>query len=179
MIYSIHEGCGFWDEEARLLEKPEFGEMLVACLGKGDIVLVGGGGTGLEAPTLAKACKHVEVRPSVIALSVSGQELGILWKALDNGVFAEKRPILVFTYNTKAYREYEPEAFLKLLKALAVEGYEVNRLEDVIVCLPEEPDHEQRPAIHKLLHGGLQRASAKTPEETPVARTSEQNSEGL
>jgi hypothetical protein len=170
MIYSIHDGCCFWDKEASVLGKPELGEILVGCLGKGDTILVGGGGTGLEVPTLAKARKMIDVRPDVIALSVCGQELAILWKALDSGVFAENRPILVFTYNTKAYRKYEPESFLKLLKALEVEGYGVNRLAHVIVCLSEEPDNEKRPAIHKLLHGGLQRASTKPPEAAKEVR---------
>ena len=153
-----------------MLENAEMRSILECCTAENDIVLVGGGGTGLKTPTLAKARKLLSVRPTVIVLDLNGEELPVLWLALSHGIFATERPTLIFTTNPVAHKAYEPEAFQKLCKALDIEGYEVNRLKSVFVCLPKEPDHEQRAVIHKLLHGGLQKSGHGSSSKAKIAR---------
>jgi len=114
--------------------------------------------------TLARLYKLAKIQPDFIFLDIEGYEVGVLWRALRDGLFEHHRPLLVFQPHYIDYKAYyAPETYEKLWKALTVEGYSLHRLEYLIVCLPEEPDHEQRTAIHKLLHRGLRRTGDEAP----------------
>ena len=136
-------------------------------------------GIGGTPQTLARLYKLAAIKPDVIFFDIEGYEIGALWRALRDGLFEHHRPTIIFQPHYIDYkRNYAPETYEKLWKALTVEGYSLHRLEYLIVCLPEEPDHAQRPAIHKLLHGGLQRTGTKTPKATPEVQPPVQDSEG-
>ncbi len=106
--------------------------------------------------TLARILKCIGVKPDVIFLDIESYELPMLWKALSNDIFKDYRPTIIFQPHYSLYEQrYPKESFEKLWKAMTVFGYEMHRLEYLIVCLPGERDNAQQPAIHKLLHSGL------------------------
>ncbi len=106
--------------------------------------------------SLARLLKSIDPKPDVIFLDIEGYELPMLWKALDDDIFKDYRPTIIFQPHYSLYEKRHPkESFEKLWKAMTVFGYEMHRLEYLIVCLPGERDDAQQPAIHKLLHSGL------------------------